>query len=164
MRNLSLAIHRSTTLLLPTWWRVLEALKMNLRKLPRDVRTRWNSTFRMLDVALEYRAAIARMTESQVNNLRRWELTEREWEIATQLRDVLQASHLVTLWVHCLLTVFRSSFGLLSVRPCPLHASFGAPVSMTHVLLTHTQSLPCSFSTPGLPISMLSLSGARGRY
>ncbi|EPS93340.1 hypothetical protein FOMPIDRAFT_1093944, partial [Fomitopsis schrenkii] len=88
LRKISISIHHSTTLLLPTWWVVLEDLKMQARKLPRDVRTRWNSTFRMLDVALEYQAAIARMTETQANNLRRWELSKREWAIATQLRDV----------------------------------------------------------------------------
>ncbi|TFY55495.1 hypothetical protein EVJ58_g8214 [Rhodofomes roseus] len=93
LRKISMAIHHSTTLLLPTWRKIVEELKMKARKLPRDVRTRWNSTFRMLDVALEYRAAIDKMTEAQANNLRRWELDEREWTIAAQLRDVLQASH-----------------------------------------------------------------------
>ncbi|EPT02338.1 hypothetical protein FOMPIDRAFT_58435 [Fomitopsis schrenkii] len=54
----------------------------------------------MLDVALEYRTTIVRMTELQVNShgLCQWELTEREWKIATQLCDILQASHLLTLW------------------------------------------------------------------
>lgn len=36
--------------------------------------------------------AIERMTDAQANNLRRWELDEREWEIARQLRDILQVS------------------------------------------------------------------------
>ena len=85
-----MAIHRSPTILLPAWQEAVEAVKLELKKLPRDVRTRWNSTFRMLDVALEYRRAIERMTEVQANNLRRWELDEREWKIARQLRDILQ--------------------------------------------------------------------------
>ncbi|KAH9840298.1 uncharacterized protein C8Q71DRAFT_703012 [Rhodofomes roseus] len=52
----------------------------------------------MLEVAVEYRAAIEKMTEAQANGLRKWELDKREWTLATQLRDVLQASRLVTLW------------------------------------------------------------------
>ncbi|TFY50403.1 hypothetical protein EVJ58_g11063 [Rhodofomes roseus] len=93
LRKISISIHRSTTLLLPAWRRLLDEMKMAMRKLPRDVRTRWNSTFRMLEVAVEYRAAIEKMTETQTNGLRKWELDEREWTLATQLRDVLQASH-----------------------------------------------------------------------
>ena len=46
----------------------------------------------MLDVALQYRKAVERMTEAQTNNLRSWELDEREWKIAQQLRDILQVS------------------------------------------------------------------------
>ncbi|EPS93984.1 hypothetical protein FOMPIDRAFT_64674, partial [Fomitopsis schrenkii] len=92
LRKISVTIHHSPTLLLPAWERAVEIVKLKLKKLPRDVRTRWNSTFRMLDVALEYRMAIERMTDAQANNLRRWELDEREWEIARQLRDILQVS------------------------------------------------------------------------
>ncbi|KAH9828744.1 uncharacterized protein C8Q71DRAFT_690178, partial [Rhodofomes roseus] len=57
----------------------------------------------MLDVALTYRGAIEKMTEAQVNNLRQWELDEREWKIAAQLRDILQASHRQS---HCGSSVF----------------------------------------------------------
>ncbi|KAH9913382.1 uncharacterized protein B0H18DRAFT_888328, partial [Fomitopsis serialis] len=88
LRKISVSIHRSPTLLLPSWRKAIEELEMEFRKLPRDVRTRWNSTFRMLVAVLEYREAIEKMTATQANGLRRWELSEREWEIATQLRDV----------------------------------------------------------------------------
>ena len=118
------------------WWGVLDDLNLTPCKLPRDVRTRWNSMFRMLDVALEYHAAVAWMTESQANNLRQWELSDREWKIAMQLRDVLQVSHSVTLWVHSLLIV------------CVQHRlNWACPQPMTRPRLTrshgHTLSL-CS--------------------
>ncbi|EPS92615.1 hypothetical protein FOMPIDRAFT_1099899, partial [Fomitopsis schrenkii] len=58
LRKISMSIHRSPTLLLPAWERAVEAVNLKFKKLPRDVRTRWNSTFRMLDVALVYRRAI----------------------------------------------------------------------------------------------------------
>ena len=60
----------------------------------------------MLDAALKYREAIDKVTAAQGNGLRRWELNAREWEIATQLRDILKVSHSVTLslWVHSSLT------------------------------------------------------------
>ncbi|TFY58886.1 hypothetical protein EVJ58_g6134 [Rhodofomes roseus] len=118
--KISISIHRSTTLLLPTWTRLLEEMKLAIRKLPRDVCTRWNSTFRMLEVAVEYRAAIEKMTEAQANGLRKWELDKREWTLATQLRDVLQASRLVTLWVHCLLTIFVRQYLFGSLCACCL--------------------------------------------
>ncbi|TFY69264.1 hypothetical protein EVJ58_g529 [Rhodofomes roseus] len=100
LRKISITIHRSTTLLLPAWTRLLEEMEMAIRKLPRDVRTRWNSTFRMLEVAVEYRAAIEKMTEAQANGLRKWELDKREWTLATQLRDfTYRICSTIPLWV-----------------------------------------------------------------
>lgn len=64
------------------------------RLLPRDVKTRWNSTYDMLDVALKYRKAIDMLCGNKANGLRSFELNEGEWRIARQLRNVLKVSAL----------------------------------------------------------------------
>ncbi|KAI0693045.1 hypothetical protein C8T65DRAFT_539761, partial [Cerioporus squamosus] len=58
IRTLAHKILNSSTVLLPAWHKVVEDLKLPPRVLPRDVRTRWNSTYTMLDVALKYRKAV----------------------------------------------------------------------------------------------------------
>ncbi len=63
---------------------------MSPRVLPRDVRTRWNSTFHMLQVALEYRVPFDEITASKKYDLRDFEMDEDEWKMAEQLRDVLK--------------------------------------------------------------------------
>lgn len=60
--------------------------------MPRDVRTRWNSTYDMLQFALQYRAAIDDIVGNKTANLRQYELDEEEWETAKQLCDTLKAS------------------------------------------------------------------------
>ena len=59
--------------------------------MPRDVSTRWNSTFDMLDFAVKYRAAIDSLTSNRELNLRKCELEDGEWEVAGNLRDTLKA-------------------------------------------------------------------------
>jgi hypothetical protein len=59
--------------------------------MPRDVTTRWNSTFDMLDFAINYRAAIDKVTADRKTDLRKFELNDAEWELAKQLRDTLKA-------------------------------------------------------------------------
>jgi hypothetical protein len=61
-----------------------------MKIMPRDVSTRWNSTYDMLRFAIEYRQAIESMTSDRKNDLRQFELEENEWLIATQLKDVLK--------------------------------------------------------------------------
>jgi hypothetical protein len=58
--------------------------------MPRDVATRWNSTFDMLNYALEHREAVDAVTQRRDLGLRKYELEDHEWAIAEQLRDVLK--------------------------------------------------------------------------
>ena len=58
--------------------------------MPRDVSTRWNSTYDMLEFACEYRAALNTMTADRDMNLRQFELGKKEWSMATELCDALR--------------------------------------------------------------------------
>jgi hypothetical protein len=58
--------------------------------MPRDVSTRWNSTFDMLDFAINYRVAIDAVTSNRDLNLRKYELADNEWAIAVNLCDTLK--------------------------------------------------------------------------
>ena len=80
------------TIILPSWRRLLEELKMKDRIIPCDVTMRWNSTYDMLGFALEYHKAINILTADRQNKLRNYELSEREWTIAKQLCDILKVS------------------------------------------------------------------------
>lgn len=62
--------------------------------MPRDVSTRWNSTYDMLEFVIEYREALDSITGNQKMKLWQYELAEEDWEIATKLRDVLKVSQL----------------------------------------------------------------------
>ena len=60
------------------------------RMMPRDVATRWNSTYEMLVFAYSYREALDKITANREMNLRACELSGDEWKIVAQLRDVLK--------------------------------------------------------------------------
>ena len=60
--------------------------------MPRDVATRWNSTYDMLEFAIEFREALDTITGEKEMRLRKYEMDNEEWEIAQQLRDVLKVS------------------------------------------------------------------------
>jgi hypothetical protein len=55
--------------------------------MPRDVATRWNSTYEMLAFALQYRQAIDEITVDR--DMRKYELLEEEWALVQELCDVL---------------------------------------------------------------------------
>jgi hypothetical protein len=94
LRKSAFAIKNSTTLILPRWFAILEELKLSARMMPRDVTTRWNSTFDMLDFAIEYRLALDTITSERDMKLRQFELSEEDWETAIHLRDALKV------WLH----------------------------------------------------------------
>lgn len=92
LRRFSFKIINSTTLLLPAWKETLKDLKLTVKYMPRDVATRWNSTFDMLHFALEYRAAIDAMTDKRKLGMGDYELDDEEWTLVEQLQNVLKVS------------------------------------------------------------------------
>jgi len=63
--------------------------------MPHDVATRWNSTFDMLEFALEYQVAICTIVGDDELGLDKYELTAQEWRITEQLCKVLQVNHIL---------------------------------------------------------------------
>ena len=90
LRALANAIKNSSTIILPRWLAKLEELELQVRMMPPDVITRWNSTFDMLNFAIDYRAAIDAITCNHDLNLRKYELEDDEWVIAVNLCDTLK--------------------------------------------------------------------------
>jgi len=73
------------TRLLPAWNKTLSTHALPERMMPRDVSTRWNSTYDMLKFAIEYHVAIDAMTTICNFDLRQYELLPTEWDIAAEL-------------------------------------------------------------------------------
>ncbi len=96
LRKFAYAVKNSPTILLPQWFLTLEDLALSERIMPRDVTTRWNSTFDMLDFAVEYRKALQITTSDLDLNVRQYELSREEWAIAQQLRNVLKVRSLLS--------------------------------------------------------------------
>ena len=57
--------------------------------MPRDVATHWNSTYDMLEFAINYQAALDLMTGDCDMNLCKFELSKKEWGMASELSEVL---------------------------------------------------------------------------
>jgi hypothetical protein len=63
---------------------------MKARLIPHNVSTRWNSTFDMLKVAIEYRAPIDTLVGGRKNKMRDLELDASEWTALEDLMKVLK--------------------------------------------------------------------------
>jgi hypothetical protein len=62
------------------------------RIIPRDVETRWNYTYEMLDFTYTYRNAYDEVTANREMSMRNYELSKEEWKIVKDLADVLKVS------------------------------------------------------------------------
>ncbi|KAG0691467.1 hypothetical protein DFH29DRAFT_789032, partial [Suillus ampliporus] len=80
----------SITLLLPAWKLLLQEQKCAVRIMLHDVATQWNSTFNMLWFAIDHRHTLEAMTRKHEHNLRMFELSGMEWQIASELCNILQ--------------------------------------------------------------------------
>ena len=78
------------TIILPQWFAILQDLKVAKCIIPRDVRTQWNSTFDMLNFAVQHITAINTITGNRDMKLRQYELSENDWDMARKLQDVLK--------------------------------------------------------------------------
>jgi hypothetical protein len=90
VRQLSFAIIHSTTIALPAWRRFCADLGLKPKLIPRDVVTRWNSTYDMMEFALKYRKPIDAITADKSLKLRKYELDNDDWAIIGDLVAVLE--------------------------------------------------------------------------
>ncbi|KAJ3767726.1 hypothetical protein FB446DRAFT_613343, partial [Lentinula raphanica] len=89
-RKIAFKIINSTTLLLPKWNEHLSGLGLDVKKLRRDVSTRWNSTHDMLESFLEMREAVTGFVDRASYGLADLALTTEEWEIMEGLVSILK--------------------------------------------------------------------------
>jgi len=92
VRRLAFAIIHSTTIALPAWRRTCSELNLKKRLIPRDIVTRWNSTYDMMRFVLTYWQAIDQITADKGLKLRRYELDDDDWAIIEDLVSVLEVS------------------------------------------------------------------------
>jgi len=85
--------------------------------MPRDVSTRWNSTYDMLAFAVKYRAAIDSMTAARDLGLRDYELVSAEWKIAEEVAEVLKVCHYLIIHSHTYMSQSRFLKMLRSFSP-----------------------------------------------
>ena len=82
------------TSLLPRWTQLLQELAQEasdplpIRMMPWDMATCWNSTYDMLEFALQYHKVIDGITGDR--DMRKYELSEDKWGLVQQLGDVLR--------------------------------------------------------------------------
>jgi hypothetical protein len=119
--------------------------------MPRDVTTQWNSSFDMLDFALDYRPAIDQIIDEKEMKLRHYELSEEEWMIVKQLRDVLKVCSSLLIHYPCSLfqycrsskmqcSSFHGHTQILLVLSLPWIAFQLSSVAMPVMTNNHSQS------------------------
>ncbi|KAJ7346427.1 hypothetical protein DFH08DRAFT_701527, partial [Mycena albidolilacea] len=92
--KISFAIIHSTTILLPSWRKLCTTHKHKECIIPRDVQTRWNSTYDMLRFAEQYCEVIDTITSNKMYGLRKFELDDDEWKVVGNLVYVFKTATL----------------------------------------------------------------------
>ena len=139
LRKIAFSTLHSTTKRLLHWFDILKKLKLDKKTLPRDVRTRWNSTFKMLNSANEHRAAIDSLTGNRAMGMRKCELTEEEFGIVEELRDILHVSHRHKPQPNLVLALTQLNNG----HPSPFHSARCSPF-----LHRYSTTQPSTFLAP----------------
>ncbi|KAJ7235936.1 hypothetical protein C8J57DRAFT_1088527, partial [Mycena rebaudengoi] len=89
--KISFAIINSTTILLPLWRQKCELHSLPIRLIPRDVATRWNSTYDLLAFAIKYQVVIDDMTmDKATRTLREYDLSKVKWCIINDLVKIFK--------------------------------------------------------------------------
>ncbi|KAK6977237.1 ribonuclease H-like domain-containing protein [Favolaschia claudopus] len=153
IRNIAKKTINSTTKLLPRWQQTVKDHRMKPKMLPRDVRTRWNSTFDMINTALDYKKAIRDFTFDDSNGLSNYNLSSLEWTILEDLRDVLQSFKDATLFFS------RNSATLATVIP----AMDKIDSMLATAVVKKSAGESKSFSTP-IKLALLSAKKTLNRY
>lgn len=102
LRKFAYAVTKSPTKLMPEWNKAVKGLPVRVDDskqshsqrciMPRDVPTRWNSTYEMLKFAYTYQDAINQLTDNRSMKLGHCVITQSEWVLIKQLRDALKVS------------------------------------------------------------------------
>ncbi|KIM56127.1 hypothetical protein SCLCIDRAFT_133318, partial [Scleroderma citrinum Foug A] len=75
LRKVAFKIVHSTTIVLLAWKDILNDLCLMISLMPRDIATRWNSTFDLLEYALKHRKAVDLLTQRRELGLGKFELS-----------------------------------------------------------------------------------------
>jgi hypothetical protein len=76
---------------------------LSKRMMPRDVATRWNYTYEMLNFTYTYRVPYDELCGNRDMKIRKYEIEDYEWEIVRQLADILKVS-----WSIVLITLIKA--------------------------------------------------------
>jgi hypothetical protein len=76
--------------LTPQWLDQCDKFKKPQNVMPRDVATRWNSTYDMLTFAIRYKDVIDAMCHPDSVTLKQYKLNVAEWALLTDLKEVLK--------------------------------------------------------------------------
>lgn len=74
-----------------------EELEGSKRALDRRVSTRWNSDLTCLEAHIHFKNVIQQLTGVAANKLQAYRLSDKQWELAENLIDVLMVSNIFSL-------------------------------------------------------------------